>query len=100
MWRLLVESFRPINSKACRMVSSGHFICAYCCWLTLSDLPIVVGSSVPKAKLISTRKGLTRKPIDQLEYLEDLDALAVLSGESGTIRHQCSSGSLALIDMN
>lgn len=50
--------------------------------LTHSDWSIVVGSSVPKAKLISTRKGLTRKPIDQMEYLEDLDALAVLSGES------------------
>lgn len=42
----------------------------------------LVGSSVPKAKLQKTKKGIARRPIDQLGYIEDTNTLVVLSGES------------------
>jgi hypothetical protein len=67
-----------------------------------------VGTSQLRARLISTRKGLTRKPIDQLEYLEDLDALAVLSGKlvfTPPVRYKrssqpfCSDQTVTLYDL-
>jgi hypothetical protein len=58
----------------------GHYRRGYV-KLILFGVDGPVGTSQPRARLISTRKGLARKPIDQLEYLEDLDALAILSGE-------------------
>lgn len=41
---------------------------------------VSVGSSVPKAKLQKTKKGIARRPIDQLGYIEDTNTLVVLSG--------------------
>jgi len=58
-----------------------------------------VGTSQPRARLVSTRKGLTRKPIDQLEYLEDLDALAVLSGQlASTLATRCKRSCQLLLN--
>jgi hypothetical protein len=45
------------------------------------DRRVVVGSSVPKAKLVRTKKGISRRPVDQLGWIEDTNTLVVLSGK-------------------
>ncbi|KAJ9101777.1 hypothetical protein QFC21_003116 [Naganishia friedmannii] len=42
-------------------------------------------SSAPKAKLIKTKKGIARRQIDQLGYIEDIDTLVVLSDSQITL---------------
>ncbi|KAI5452750.1 Vacuolar morphogenesis protein 6 [Naganishia albida] len=47
--------------------------------------PQDVGSSVPKAKLVRTKKAIARRPVDQLGWIEDTNTLVVLSDSQVTL---------------
>lgn len=47
----------------------------------VADGKSTVGSSVPKARLIRTKKAIARRPVDQLGWIEDTNTLVVLSGK-------------------